>query len=396
MANQPRSQLELYNIFKNEVQVVKPELTDFEEGAINDSLAGATSVSASELVDLILLKYAKTFIDSSNGPEVTGGDDDLQTLAVDHYGDDFTRPDATNAQGVVQFTRPSITPGDVTIPAGTVVKTSPDANGASISFATVISVTMTGLSINASVEAVEAGTTGNVEANTVVVIESALTDGSVVVDNSSPMAGGEAAEDDATYRETIKRKITQLAGATCAALEAKLEEVPGIEQATVSEFAQTVIEYDTGSSSTVGASFTIPRVKAFIADANGSANQALIDTADETLKDARGCGIRVDVFAAVSISLDWSATIVLNPAGPNFATFQTDTTLITDSMTKYVQDLDIGADFVRSAADQAILAIWGSTGTGDLIAAGFNTVSPAGDISTADNERLTPNIIETV
>ena len=396
MALQPRSQLELYNIFKNEVQIVNEKLTDFKEGSINDSVGGATSVSASELVSLITDLFAKTFFGSANGPEVTGGADDLQNLAVDRFGDDFARPGATESIGIANFSRPTTNAGDVLIPAGTIVKTPTDANGESIRFKTVLSVTMTGLSVNASIEAFEAGTSGNKEADTITVIESALTDASIIVNNDEATTGGEPEEDDATYRETINNKIVQLAGATCPAIQAKLEEVPGIEKATVKSYPMTVIEWDDSLQQPIGSSFTLPRVRAYIADANGTGSQALLDAADVAIEDSKGCGIEIFVEAATPLSFNWSATIVLDPGGPNYAELQSDTTKIVNSMFKYLEDMEIGSDFIRTAANSYILSVWGPSGTGDLVAGGFTTQNPTGDVETDDNERLVPNTLEIV
>lgn len=388
----PRSRQELYTIMVNEIQNIAPELTDFEEGSINDAYAGSAATAMVELVDTILLEFAKTFFRSANGPAITGSTDDLENLAIDHFGDDFARPDAVEAVGIVTFSRPDTSAGDVVIPAGTIVKTEVNANGEEIRFTTLLSVTMTGTSINASVEAVEAGTSGNVAADTVTVVESTLTDSSITVNNNDDMAGGAPEEDDATYRETILNKLKELGGATKTALKATLEAVPGIEQATIIEFAQTVIEWDDDTQTESGSSFTIPRVKAYIADANGTANSALLALADAALTGARACGVRIDTEAAVAVSLDWTATISLNPGGPNFAEFSSDKTKILASMQEYIETLDTGTDFIRGIADAAILAIWGPSGTDDLT--NFTTTLPIGNITTAVNEKLIPGTLD--
>jgi hypothetical protein len=55
MALTPRSFQELYDIYKNRVQALDPELTDFSDGSINDILAGSTSTLVQELTRLLLL-----------------------------------------------------------------------------------------------------------------------------------------------------------------------------------------------------------------------------------------------------------------------------------------------------------------------------------------------------
>jgi len=297
---------------------------------------------------------------------------------------------------VVEFSRPDTSGGDVTISAGVIVKTPQNANGEEQRFSVLSEVELTATSIFASVEAVVAGPKGNVTPGEVSVIETALTDPSVVVTNALDFSGGDDALDDDEYLDFIRNKIQALAGATCPAIQARLENVSGVEKATVYEEIKTVIEYNDATENTVGTSFKIPVVRAFIADANGTANQALLDLAQEALDEARGCGVRIALEAAVAVPLSWTASLTLDPGGPNFATFTTDRTLIEDSMRKYLQELNIGDDFNRVQANAAILDIWGPSGTGDLIAGGFVTASPGGDVSTEVNERIIPDTIGTV
>jgi len=385
---QVRTQQELYDIFKDEVQVSNPTLTDFTDGSINDAVAGAFSVAANELQALLIDKFVLTLFEGATGQ-------DLEDLATDHFGESFARPGASNAIGVVEFTRPTFTNGAVTIPAGTVVKTDQDANGETKSYNTLLTVAMgvSDLSVFASVEAQDAGTVGNTEAGTVINIESTLTDPTVVVNNAVDILGGEEELDDVDYLEYIRNEIQKLSGGSCEAIQAALENVPGIEQATVKEFIGYVIGWDISGSLPVGDPFIIARVKAFISDANGTANAALIDLAKEAIKTVKGCGVMVEVFAAVAVTQDWTAAITLNPGGPNYSSLSVDTAPIITSMTEYLQNLDIGDDFVRTIARAAIMDIWGPDGSNDLT--DFQTVTPTGDVSTEDNERLVPGVIST-
>ena len=394
MATQVPSQQDLYDLFKNEVQAVNPELTDFEEGSKLDSLGGGFSTAGQEVVKLIIDQFAKTFFDTAHGPEVTGSVDDLENLAVDHFGDSFARPAAEPAVGVVNFTRPTVDAGNVTIPAGTIVKTEKDSNGKEQRFATETTVVMTGLSINASVEAVEPGTDGNVQSGTVTVIESALTDPSVVCNNAADFTGGQAEDTDAEYREFIRNKIETLRGATKAAIEAAAANVAGVEIATAIEDAIAVKEWDIGLDSPIGAYFRIPRVRLFIADANGTASQALIDNVDAAILFVRACGVRVETIGATALPVNWTASIVLNGSGPNFAEFSSDPQRIVDSMVQYLKDLPIGTGFDRGLAKLAIMAIWGPAGTNDLT--DFNTSVPSGNISANATDKIIDGVVDIV
>lgn len=393
MATEIPSQQELLELFQNEVQSRKPALTDFEEGSVLDALGGGFSVGGEEIARLIIEKFNKTYIETAHGPEVTGGPDDLAILATDHFGAGFARPAASAALATVTFSRPTTGAGNVTIPVGTIVKTDKDANGNEQRFSVLSEVTLTGLTIDASVQAVEVGTDGNVNSATLINIESSLTDNTVTVTNALAASGGTEEATDAEYREFIRNRVEIIRGATKAAIESAALNVAGIETATAVENLQSVIEWDIGGSATVGDFFFIPRVKLYVADVNGTASAALIDAVETAIFDVRACGVRVEVLAATPLSQDWTAAVTLDPGGPNFALFSSDTTLITDTMGEYIRDLPIGTGFDRNLARAAILAIWGPAGTGDLT--DFVTSVPAGNVSAAATEKLIPGTIST-
>lgn len=381
---------ELYDAFILELQARKPELTDTNAGSMNDVLAGTVATAVNEISQVVLDEFRKTFIETANGIEISGNVDELQTLVVDHFGSEFARPGAVKATGTVQFSRPNTSAGNVTILAGTVVKTAASASGSSQRFEVVSTVVLTGLTVNASVRALIAGVDGNVQANKVTVIESSLTDSSVIVNNSASFAGGEAEQNDTEYRETIRNLLKAARGGTLEAIKAKALTVGGVEFADAVEALIYAKEWDIGGGVTIGDYFAIPRARLYIADSNGTASQALIDDVKAAVKTVRAAGVLVEVLGATPFALNWSVSIVLNPAGPNYSTLQTDTTMIKDVMTKYINDLAIGADFVRSSAKSYLLSQFSS----DL--AGLTIVSPAGDISVDAEEKLIPGTMAVV
>jgi hypothetical protein len=389
MATQILSVNELLEIYIGEVEA-NSDLTDFNEGSINDIEGGAASTAVHEAMTLIVDQFRKTFFDSADGPEVTGGPDDLQTLAVDHFGDTFARPLAQEAIGVVTFSRPNIAAGDVSIIAGTIVKTPTDASGNSQRYKTISSVLMTGTTINASVEALVAGTSGNVASNTITQIESALTDTSVTVNNAQALSGGAPVMNDADYRQYIKNKIEAIKGATVAAIQAAAKTVSGVVIATVVEIEKVVIEWDIGSSSPIGDYFRIPYVTLYIADANGGANNALIEAVRQAVDPVRAAGVRVTILGTTPFVLSWTGAITLNPSGPNFAQLSTDPDPILQTMEDYIAGLQIGTGFDVSDANAAMLAIWGPSGTNDLVSNGFTTVSPSGDVAGSAGVKIIP------
>jgi hypothetical protein len=386
MATDLKSQQDYYDDWKNAVQAIAPQLTDFSDGSELDSLGGATSEAGNEFSLIVNTAFAKTFIETANGPEITGGPDDLQTLAVDHFGSTFARPGPVSSEGVVTFTRPNAGAGNVTIPAGTVVKTSQDANGVSHRFSTVLAVLMTGTTINASAESIVEGASEDVLAHTVNIIESALTDVSITVDNPSPMVGGADTLDDSAYREYIYDLIAAVRGATLEAIQAKAKTVPGVVSSLALETEMSVIGWNIATSTTVGSFFYIPFAALYVADANGSADQALINAVQVAIDSVRAAGVKVTVYGASPDTLDWASSLTFNPTGPSFASLSVDPTPILTSMKDYINSLAIGTGFIRSVANAAIMSIWGPGGTNDLT--NFVTVDPVGDVSATPTTKI--------
>lgn len=380
-----KSQQELYQSFVTELENEASNITDQTDGSNVDILAGVVSTAVNELLENSQDNYRKTFFDTAHGPEVTGGPDDLQTLAVDHFGDDFSRPGATHANTVVTFSRPNTDKGDVLIPVGQVVKTKKTSAGNAVSFRVVSEVTMTGTSISASVVAVDAGPGGNVNPNTITEIEGSLSDSSVTVTNALAASGGKDSQNDAEYRSTIRYLLETLKGATIQAIEAKAKTIAGVVYCKAIETIQYVKEWDISLNEGIGEYFRIPRAKVYVSDVNGNASDLMIQSVRSAVMTVRAAGVRVDVFGAVPVTINWDGELALNPAGPNFETLSEDLSMIKDEMTKYIQDLSIGQSFYRTLANEYIMAKFGPSGTNDITS--FGTRVPSADVAIAENQK---------
>ena len=385
---------ELYDLMVTAIQNQDPTLTDLNQGSKIDVIAGSGATAGSEILATFIEEINKTFVDTANGPEVTNGPDYLQALLVDHFGSEFARPLATKSSGIVAFSRANDDAGDVVIAIGTVVKTPTNASGSSQSFVVTSEVTLTGTTINASVQAVNAGIAGNVQAGQVTIIETSLTDPSVVVTNADSFTGGEEIQTDAEYRETFRRLLQSLRGATLAAIKATAENVPGVEIATGVEFLTPVKEWDIGNDEGIGDYFYIGRPKLFIADANGTANQTLIDAVKAAIEPVRAAGPQVEVIGATAVAVNWSLSITLNPSGPNYASLSTDKTPIIDTMRTYLQNLATGDDFIRTTARAFLLSVWGPSGSDDVTA--ITTSIPTGDVAISDIQKVIPGTLAVV
>ena len=386
---------QLYDLFITEFTSYPDAPTDTNAGSLVDILGGTTCQVMSEMTKLTVLEYAKTFINSANGPEVTGGDDDLQTLATDHFGSSFARPLPQAATGEVTFSRPTSTYGNVLIPAGTVVNSKANASGTVYSYATEADVTLTGLTINAVVQCTVTGSVGNLAIGGIVAIQSTLLDSSITVSNTAVISGGTDTSTDAQYRAFIINKILSLKGATLAALEGTALAVPGVVTATGSETLTAVIAYDIGTSlPVVGATyFNIPVANIYIADANGSASPTLVAAVQAAIDADRAAGVAVTAIGAAAIAQNWTAALTLNSGGPNYASLQNDSSPIVATMSAYINTLPIGTGFMRSVANAAIMAIWGPSGTNDLTA--FTTTIPVGDTAVTATQKLVAGTVAT-
>ena len=383
-----KSQKELYDLAIQELQSLRPDLTDTNEGSIIDVLTGVKSVAVAELIAITLSEFEKTFFDTSHGPEITGGPDDLQKLAVDKYGDDFARPGATQAVGTVTFSRLNADFGDVLIETGTIVKTKANAAGNSQRFEILADVLMEGISINASARALLAGPGGNVLDGEITEIETTLLDSSITVTNALSFSGGSDQQSDSEYRETIRNKIESMKGSSVAAIEAKAKTVPGVAKVRAIEIEMPVIEFDIATQAPkVGAKFfRIAFVSVYVADANGTASSDLLAAVKTAVSEIRAGGSKVVIRAASALAMNWTAAITLNPSGPNYAELSADAQMIRESMAQYINELPIGTSFVKADADLAMLAIYGPSGSGDLT--GFTTLIPSGDIAAAVSDKL--------
>jgi len=382
------SLMEFYDRYKNTVVGLSTELTDFSDGAMHDIIAGALSAGLNEVCELIISEFSKTYFELAGGAN-------LDTLALDHFGTGFARPGASKATGVATFSRANSLAGDVLIAIGTIVKTAKDANGQEVRFATTEVKTLTGTTVNVNVQAVVAGVAGNAGIGRVLVLETTLTDPSVVVTNAATMAGGTAAPEDPEFRELIRSLIQALAGATEAAVKGASLSVAGVATASLETVERVVIDYDIGLVAIApGATFfRIPYVRVYIADAAGNSSPALIQAVKDKLVFVRACGVKIEVLGATATILNWSAGLTLNPAGPNFTELQADLQMIEDSMADYINsEIEIGEAFVKTDANAYILAIWGPSGTDDLTA--FSTVTPAGNVAGVAGQKLTAGTME--
>ena len=395
---------ELAEAMLTEVTSRTTKITDTNEGSILDAISGGTAYVVSELQRLVLERFNATFFDTAQGPTSTGGSgsvDDLETLAVDHFGTDFARPGAVKASTTQTFSRPTNNAGVCVIPAGTVVKTEKDADGNEIRFETTEEVSLTygggsDLSVDVDIEAVDGGTDGNVGAGEITVIESSLTDPSVVTTNASVANGGEDTYTDAAYREYIKNTLATFRQALASSIEAAALTVSGIVSATAIESEQPVCLFDIPTqdidpSVIISASgprhvryFYLPYAELYIADASGAPSDAQVALVEAAIAPVKAFGVYVKVQKATGQALNWELVVTLDAGGANYTDFQAgDFSIVEDWMSAYINALDIGDGFDAAAALTAVKEAWG------IVAIGGD---PAGPLDFADVTSPNPSV----
>ena len=391
MATRVLTPQEYFEIYRNSVRSQDSDLTDFNQGSMLDILGGAFALAANELAELMLYEFRKTYIATAEGA-------DLENLATDHFGPRFVRPQGSRATVELTFSRPE--EGDpVTIPIDFVISTEQDANGETITFETLEQKTLIDTTATVQARAVDIGPSGNVAENKLTIMETSLTDQSVVVTNNEPAAGGSDAETDEEYRETIQKLITSLSGATKAALEGALLSSPSIRFVSLIERQLPAIEYDIGQGQIATDErgnqkrfFYLPEPIAYVADENGESSTEMIKEAIRIIAPVRACGVRITVLGATTSDVNFTAAIVLSATGPKRSELATNPEPIVETMRDFINKIPIGEGFSRSDASAFVIAVWGEQGTGDL--AQFTVTEPRVNIAGKEGVKLLPGQVK--
>lgn len=249
----------------------------FTDGYMMNIHAGENAALAEEVLRIALDLHAKTFFG-------TAEDDDLDTLAKDHFGLD--RNPGVSSVGIERFERANTLAGNVSIPAGSIIET-PDG----LQFVTTNAPLMTGLQIDANIAAAVPGVAGIVGPATITIINaaSALSDPSVTASNPEKTSGGADKETNEAFRSRILYHFITLRRGTKEALEIGAKMVPGVVNATLDESAYPPAIY--------------------IADVTGSANAALVNATALEIVNWRSAGIAVNIFGATLTTQAWDVTL---------------------------------------------------------------------------------------
>lgn len=308
MATRVLTSGEFLDIYRTAVRATLGDDVDFSEGSVHDVLGGSFSILLNEVAELLIQEFRKTYFQTATG-------DDLENLAIDHFGQRFARPQASASRVTLAFTRPAVGTEDIAIRQGYVVNTSPDAFGNTVSFTTdeavVFEAGETSVAVNAT--STETGRSQNVRANTIINPEVFLPDTTIEVTNPLPASGGSDIQSDEEYRNTIISLISTAETATKRAIQRALE-VAGINHVELYEERLPVIQYDltTGAPAADESHFTINRVTVYVAQGEGSTlstDASVTGPAQDILREATACGIHFNVVGATVVAIGLLGTV---------------------------------------------------------------------------------------
>lgn len=285
MANLPtRSFTAIVQSFAAGVQGRASDLIDFTVGSPLRAIAEAMAALTLWLQSIALQILAATRAATSSGT-------DLDTFVAD-FG--LSRIGATYASGVVTFGRFTANATAITIPVGTQVRTSDDSQTFiviadatygtySASAAGYVMAALVG-SINVPVEAVVAGSGGNVSASTITQILSTIA-GIDTVTNSSAFTNSADQESDSALRSRFVAYINQLSKGTRAAIDYAISLISTNIERTLTENHNTSGNIDYGY------------FYAVIDDGTGSPSSATIAAANAAIENVRAFTIAYGVFS---------------------------------------------------------------------------------------------------
>jgi uncharacterized phage protein gp47/JayE len=343
------------------VQGAPARLTDRNPGSVTTTLAEAFAREFAVLHKQMDGIYQSAFINLASGSSL----DHVAALL------DVTRKDARFAAGEVLFKRGTPAPGDIVIPAGTVVSTDQGQN-----FETTDKRTLRRgqLSVTAPIRAQVEGTSGKVDASTIKNINRPIF-GIDSVQNDAASFFASAKETDAELRQRVRGAIERAGKSTVDAIRYGLiEDIPEItqENVQVSENPDTpgVVQVNLGIETST------PDLVARIEDSllnsrpagirvihnlpseATSASRAAADaiTRQQAVDDLKGQGelpdlrhIKPEILATLPDRvLPMRAEVLLRLADTNLSTAQKESIEdgIRTAVTGYINGLPIGASLI--------------------------------------------------
>ena len=227
---QQRSSDDIFQSLADELLIVNPDSNPRASSTYTYGLllAAARTLAFNQEQSLDRV-YNSAYIQDASGENLTKRSRELG----------FIRREAIKATGYVTFSRENDATTDYVIPSGTVVET---LDTDPIQFETTESVTLASgtTSVDANIEAIEAGSDGNVGANNIGSMPSPPTgvgdvnnpeptgDSSVTDTNGDPLTSGRDREDDSSLRDRVLNTDATEEGPSPAGIKLGVQQTEGV------------------------------------------------------------------------------------------------------------------------------------------------------------------------
>lgn len=333
---------DLVAVGQAEAQLRRPDLAYFD-GDITQANLHASAAMGDLCLQFAAAAYRATFFDGAEGDELT-------ELVSDRC--DIERHPSTSAQVTLTMVRTSGGAAG-SIPAGARVATDFDAGGNQIVFTIDVSVAVGAAGngpFTVAATAVDGGTAGNVQADTITKILDPLFDASFSVTNPAAAGGGNEVESDPELRNRAKLYYQTRHRGTLGALEFGALLVPSVRVAHAFEDPDTFV------------------VTVLVSDQDGSSSLQMESDVAAELENWRCAGVQVGVLGGVTAHVDMEIQLAqVRPAfdvdgardaiiavvTERLATLKTRETLYLDSITAAV--IALAPDDIL---DISFLRIW--------------------------------------
>lgn len=341
-----------------------PSYADTTVGGFWDDLNGAMSLELDRVYDRFNEVAAAAIPGLSFGAFLDAW---ATSLGID-------RNDAAFAGGVVRFTGPDGT----VIAAGTQVSTPQTSSDEDeVDYTVTTGGTVASGHVDLDVQAVDAGSQGNVPANSVTILDTEI-DG-VSVTNPAAMTGGADVETDEALQKRIVRKLTGAGGAGNADfyINAALDK-PGVGFATVQPNTPsighaTVVITDVNNDPAPGG--LVDSLQADLDPSGSAAQGAGLAPIGATVIVSTPTGIAVAVAAALTLAAGYS----LDGDPGTFAVRDA----VTASVARYVNGLPPGGDVLKN---RVIAAIVDTLGVVDVNASTLTINSVSADLAVGSTQ----------
>jgi uncharacterized phage protein gp47/JayE len=336
------------------------ETTMRQEGTDANSLLMAGVALGDEICYQIYLAI-------KNSNPQTAEQEDLDKLLFDWFS--LTRLAASSSITTLKFERSGTTEG--IIPAGYICSTN---NG--ISFKTNEDLIFADSILTGSVQAtaVQAGIAGNVDINTITIMEQPQFDNTFTCINADHAVGGRDQETDAQFRRRAAEYWTVQQKGTKDAIIFGAKQVPGVNDVY---FSETAVSSDQNAR----------YLQMVIADPSGNSDSTLVANVQNELEDWRAAGVWVEVLGGTAVDVTFNITYDYK-AGFNEGTVDGN---VIKNILFYVNNLKLGETLYVDVIKSLIAKTSGVYGNVDIVLPSANIVPTAYQILKTDATLISIN-----